>query len=162
MMITPAAKRRTHMKLMIAASLIRSIASSLESGFSPSLWTNTRRGVEIARLIRHPAPLERSTARKSLIPPAVDPAAPPMTMAPERISLVDSVQSGRFSTVANPVQVSAEINWKLDFPKDSRRLLPNSVRLRKVRPMTPKIMRKIIARNWVSERKRRIRPLRRS
>ncbi len=161
-MITPAARRRTHMKLIMAASLIRSMASSLESGFSPSLWTKTRRGVEMARLIRHPVPFKRSMARKILIPPAVDPAAPPITMAPDRINLVDSVHSGRFSTEANPVQVSAEMNWKLDLLNDSRRSLPKSVRLRKVSPMMPKIIRIIIAWNWTSEKNRLTRPLSRS
>ena len=42
--------------------------------------------------------------------PAVDPAAPPITIANESNNFADSLQLGKFCTDENPVHVIAEIN----------------------------------------------------
>jgi len=106
----PTISSKAHINEIIAASLIKSIASSLDKLLSPSLCTNTRRGVEIARFILHPTPLLKRIALKSFMPPAVDPAAPPIIIANESKSLAELLHKLILSTEENPVQVNAEIN----------------------------------------------------
>ena len=59
------------------------------------------------------------TARATLIPPAVEPAQPPMNISATRMAL-EKVGQVLKSTVANPVVVMMEDTWK----KACRRLVP--------------------------------------